>query len=126
MATDWAAFGAPVDLLKGGCAVSGVFDLEPLRLSYRNAWLHLDDASMKQLGPIHRVPRNGPPILVGWGEAESRQYKMQGRDFAAAWRAAGGQAELLEIPGYNHLEVPLDLGDSTTPLARAARTMMRR
>ena len=127
LAPGWQqAHGMPEDAVKGALLLSGNYDLEPLRLSYRNAWLHLDDASMQVLGPIHHVPRNGPPIIVGWGEKESRQYKNQGQDFVAAWRTAGGRAEPLEIPGYNHLEVPLDLGDANTPLAQAARAMMRR
>ena len=126
LAPGWQhAHGMPANAVKGAVLLSGNYDLEPLRLSYRNAWLKLDDASMKVLGPIHHVPANGPPIIVGWGEKESNQYKTQGREYAAAWRAAGGSAGLLELPDYNHLEVPLDFGDAATPLARATRAMMR-
>ena len=43
LATDWkAAFGLPADLVKGVCAISGVFDLEPIRLCYLNEVLRLD------------------------------------------------------------------------------------
>ena len=45
--TDWpaeagAAGGIPADLVKGACSVSGVYDLEPLRLSYHQEILGLD------------------------------------------------------------------------------------
>ena len=38
MATDWPRFspGLPVDLVKGACAIGGIFDLEPIRLSFLN------------------------------------------------------------------------------------------
>ena len=34
LSTDWPAFAAnlPSDLVKGGCAISGLYDLEAMRL----------------------------------------------------------------------------------------------
>src|SRR5690606_28896529 len=41
--TDWhGGFGLPADLVRGVVAVSGVYDLEPIRLSHVNEWLRLD------------------------------------------------------------------------------------
>src|SRR5262245_50395597 len=37
MSTDWSAFaGLPADVVKAGCGISGLYDLEPIRLSYLN------------------------------------------------------------------------------------------
>ena len=36
LATEWRTFGLPEDVIKGVCAISGVFDLEPIRLCYLN------------------------------------------------------------------------------------------
>ena len=42
MATDWAAFGGlPPDLVKAGCGISGLYDLDPIRLCYLNDVLGL-------------------------------------------------------------------------------------
>ena len=45
LATDWPSFGAgmPLAPIKGVCAISGIHDLEPIRLSYQNEVLKLDD-----------------------------------------------------------------------------------
>ena len=41
--TDWAEWGLPSDVIKGAFAASGIYDLEPVRLSSRNEYLHLDE-----------------------------------------------------------------------------------
>jgi hypothetical protein len=46
MSTDWKAFGGqPTDVIKGGCGISGLYDLEPIRLSYLNEVLRLTQES---------------------------------------------------------------------------------
>ncbi len=45
--TDWARdFGLPVDLIKGGAPASGMFELAPVKLSWRNSYVALDDAAV--------------------------------------------------------------------------------
>jgi hypothetical protein len=58
LATDWPHFGAglPQGLVKGGVAISGLYDLEPIRLSYVNNKLRMDEAEAHALSPIQHVP----------------------------------------------------------------------
>jgi arylformamidase len=58
MATDWPAFGAPADVLKGGCGISGLYDLEPIRLCYRNDVLALTPEAARRNSPIPRAARS--------------------------------------------------------------------
>ena len=51
MATDWAARGAPRDLVPAGMAISGLFDLEPITHTTVNAALGLDVAEARRLSP---------------------------------------------------------------------------
>ena len=37
--TDWAEWGLPGDVIKGALAASGIYDLEPVRLSSSNEYL---------------------------------------------------------------------------------------
>src|SRR5262249_24700854 len=48
LATDWSQLGAPADVVKAGCAVSGLFDLEPIRLCYLNDVLALSPESAQR------------------------------------------------------------------------------
>ena len=59
MCTDWTAHGLPRDVIKGGCAISGLFDLEPLRRSYLNADLRMDEATARRNSPCTTFP-TGP------------------------------------------------------------------
>ncbi|MGI9203911.1 MAG: alpha/beta hydrolase, partial [Woeseiaceae bacterium] len=42
MLTDWTDYGLPEDTVKGVCAISGVFDLEPVVLTYVNDVVGMD------------------------------------------------------------------------------------
>jgi arylformamidase len=52
LTTDWPRdFGMPADLIKGGVCISGMYDLTPVRLSARNAYVAFDDATVAALSP---------------------------------------------------------------------------
>ena len=60
LADGWRGdFGLPDDLIKGATAVSGLFDLEPVRLSNVNDWARLDKESAWRNSPVHHLPRTG-------------------------------------------------------------------
>ena len=124
MATDWSAFGAPADLVKGGCAVSGVFDLEPLRLTYINAPLHLDAISARRNSPLHHLPSTPLPLIVSFGDNETAEFKRQTGEFAAAWIARDYPVSFVPMPGFNHFDVILELNNPASPLFRSLAAMM--
>ena len=73
-ATDWTAHGAPADVVKAVLPISGVFDLEPLRLSYQNEVLRLDEEQVRTASPIHLKPRlSGPVVFLAVGADEDRR-----------------------------------------------------
>jgi arylformamidase len=50
--TDWPEMGLAADVIKGVCAISGVYDLEPVRLSYVNDKVRMDAAEAARNSPI--------------------------------------------------------------------------
>ena len=115
-ATNWQRdFGLPDHLIKGCTAVSGVFDLEPIRFTYVNEPLQLDAEAARRHSPLFLRPCVPTELIVSWGDNETSEFKRQSREFAAAWNAR----EVLEMRGYNHFDVILQLGDTTTPLGQA-------
>src|SRR5207248_3909418 len=88
LATDWAALGAPADVVKGGCAISGLYDLEPIRLCYLNDVLALTPEVARRNSPVTLpAPRPGSLVLALGGD-EGPEYHRQTDDLAKAWGVA--------------------------------------
>jgi arylformamidase len=107
---------------RGVVPVSGIFDVAPLIGTSIDAALGLDAetaASLDLLRPGLRCP----PAVVAWGEIETAEFKRQSRAFAARLAEAGTPCTALEVPGRNHFDVILELGDPSTTLFAAARAL---
>jgi arylformamidase len=125
MATDWAEFaGLPRDLVKGGCVISGLFDLQPIRLSYHNEVLDFDDAMVRRNSPCNLTPLRAP-VIVAVGGDETDEFLRQSREFAAHQAAGGAMARLIERPGLDHFAIVEDLADPESPLSRAINAQMQ-
>jgi arylformamidase len=125
LTTDWAGdFGLPADAVRGGLVISGMYDLEPVRLSARSDYVRFTDAVVEALSPQRRVDRLTCPLVIAYAASESPEFQRQSRDFAAAARKAGKPVELLVAEGYNHFEILETLANPYGFLGRVAlRTM---
>ncbi|MEP7243548.1 MAG: alpha/beta hydrolase [Gammaproteobacteria bacterium] len=113
LGTEWARYGAglPVDLVKGVCAIGGIFDMEPIRLSYLNNTLHLDAAQAQRNCPLHQTYRYSAPLSLIVAADESPEFQRQSRDMQAHWQSLGYPVELLVPAGLDHFNVVNDLAD---------------
>lgn len=101
--TRWAEdYGLPVDPLVAAVLVAGIYDIEPLRHSYLQPTIQLDDGIVRRNSPLFAVRRCRTPLLVTWGADESAEFARQSTAFHAAWQAAGNASELWPQPGANH------------------------
>jgi arylformamidase len=119
MSTDWAARGLPGDLVKSGCAISGIYDLEPIRLGQLNDAVRLDEAAVAALSPLRHLPARGGRLRLCVGGEELPEFHRQQAEYAAAWRAAGLDLQEMTAPGANHFTVIDALGEPGSPLHRA-------
>ncbi len=117
--TDWTQHGLPADAVKGGLLISGMYDLEPVRLTFRNEALKLDVATAERNSPIRHIPVPGCPIVVAVGALESDEFRRQSRFFAEAWQKAGNARTFIERDGKHHYSLGEDLDDPESPLLRA-------
>jgi arylformamidase len=120
MATDWPRFspGPPPDLVKGACAIGGIFDLEPIRLSFLNEKLHLTPEQVARHSPLRcRYPAPAPLLLVVAAD-ESGEFHRQLRAMAAFWHGLGAPAELVVPAGLDHFDVVNQLRDPDCELVR--------
>jgi arylformamidase len=109
--TDWRERGLPQDSVKGALLSSGVYDLRPIGLCARNAYIRLDAKAEEELSVQRHPSRVRAPVIVSCGSEESPEFVRQAAHFTEAVRAAGGSAELLRGNDYNHFEVLETLGN---------------
>lgn len=114
-AADAAAPGGeqplPADVVKAALAVSGVFELEPLRHApFLSADLNLNEADARRLSPAHLpAPAQGPLLALVGGD-ESEEFLRQNALIRSAWGAA--TVPVCEaVPDRHHMNVLHDLAE---------------
>lgn len=129
MGDDWhedPAYGGglPRDLVKGGCTVSGVYDLEPLRLSYHQAVLGLDPDMARRMSPLGNLPDHAGPLIFALGSEETEEFHRQQGLYLDAWRGAGLSATVVDLPGANHFSAIDAFGTADHPLFAAVSSLV--
>lgn len=119
----WTPDGrSPADVFAGAILLSGVYDLEPVRLTYVNEPLGLDATEAARNSPIHHLPRGLPPLIVGIGDAETAEFTRQHDEFVAA----AGAARDVRARNRNHFDIPFDLDQPDTELGSAVFDQLHR
>jgi arylformamidase len=120
IARGWAEeFGLKEGFIQSASLLSGLMDLEPVRLSNCNEWCKLDAAGAKALSPIEQLPAKPLPLVIAYGTSETTEFLRQSECYAAACKALGSQVEIVCEPNSNHFDLPLRLSDRTAPLTQA-------
>ncbi|MEO5661415.1 MAG: alpha/beta hydrolase [Polaromonas sp.] len=123
--TDWPReFGAPADLVKTAAFMSGLGDLEPVRLSFRNEKLGLEPDVVAEVSLLRRGAIARCPLLVAVGGNETEDYRLQSRDVAHWWAARGVPVQLIELSGRHHFDAVLEWADPASALFKAQLALM--
>ncbi|MGH8619001.1 MAG: alpha/beta hydrolase [Burkholderiales bacterium] len=120
MATDWSALdaGLPRDLLKGGIAISGIYDLEPLLHTSINDAVRLDLDAARRNSPVALRPSTAAPLVIAVGALESPEFQRQTQLLAATWKSV--PTRTLVIDGCHHFNILLGMAEPANPLRHAA------
>lgn len=127
------ALGHPA--VKGGLAISGIYDLEPVRLSYLNDKLGLDQAEARRLSPLHLSPLHlsplhlpaapgARPLMLSCGTAELPELQRQSQELAAARLRAGLPGRLVAQAGLNHFTILEELARTDGALTALLRELV--
>ena len=112
--------------LHGGLAISGIFDLEPIRLSFLNDKLGLSADDALALSPLLDLPASSPPLFVVYGDAELPELQRQSVEYAAARANAGLPGKLVALRGHNHFTVLEALASPDGEITRIVRELVTR
>lgn len=113
LGTNWPEWGEglPMDLVKGVCSIGGIFDLEPIRLSFLNKTLKMDVEQARRNSPLHQIYRARAPLSLVVAADESDEFHRQSREMEQHWSSLGYPVELV-IPGeLDHFNVVNELGN---------------
>jgi arylformamidase len=131
MLTDWRAQAPdlPLGLVKGGVTISGIFDLEPIRLCYLNDKVGLDQPMARRNSPAALLaageyPRPLRELNFCVGALETAEFHRQQADFAKAWSDAGAASAIVPAPKLHHFNVIDELARPGSALNLAVRRQM--
>jgi len=125
MQTDWPSYGdgIPDDLIKAGCSISGVSDLEPVRLSFQNDELQFPEDEAREFSTLFMDPLHKGPLLAVAGGMEGEEFIRQTTDLADAWSSKGMDVECLVMEGKHHFTTINQYLDPDSELSQKVRAM---
>ena len=101
----WREQKLPANFCKGALLVGGMYDLEPVRLSARSAYVKFTEQAEQRLSPQRHIDGVTMPLIIAYGTCETPEFQRQSRDFFAGLKADRKDAELIVAEGYNHFEL---------------------
>ncbi len=122
--TDWAAYGLPRDTVRYAIPISGLFDLEPIALTYLQPDLRITPRDIAEASPQRLLRPAAARMLVTLGSEEPAEFARHNSEFLAGWRAAGNRADFYLQDGRNHFTAITDLMAPRTALSAAIYDLM--
>jgi acetyl esterase/lipase len=113
-------------LVKAGMAISGIFDLEPIRHSYLNVKLKLDGPMSRRNSPMAQPGGPMKPLALVVGAAELPLLRKQTADFAGHRAKYGLPVAYEEIPGANHFSIMDEMHSPRGRITTMIRQLMER
>jgi acetyl esterase/lipase len=110
-------------LIQAGLAISGVYELGPLRDTYLNAKLQLSEQEIAGLSPL-RLPVIAKPLAIAYGSRELPALVNDSRDFHALRAAAHAPGPLLPIAGADHFTILHELQSPGSSLVKTLLTLV--
>jgi arylformamidase len=112
--------------VKAGMAISGIYDLEPIRHSYLNVNLGLDETMSRRNSPMMKAGGTMKPLSLVVGDAELPLLRKQTADFAGHRAKYGLPVTYEEIPGANHFTIMNEMASPTGRITTLIRQLFER
>jgi len=109
--------------VSAGLAISGLFELEPIRDTYLNERLRLTDEEIATLSPL-RLPGVGKPLAIAYGTAELPALVRNSREYHAHRARSHLPGPLIPVPNTNHYTIMEELRSRDGILARSVIRLM--
>lgn len=98
----------PTNVISTGCAISGLYDLEPVRQSTKNEILCLSKEDVRIFSPIHNIPIMAGELLFAVGANETKEFLLQQLEMNESWSNSGLKSLATVVPNRNHVDIVMD------------------
>jgi acetyl esterase/lipase len=109
-----------------GMAISGIYDLEPIRHSYLNEKLRLDEAMSRRNSPAMQSGGAMKPLSLVAGNAELPLLRRQSAEFASHRARSGLPMTYEEIPGADHFTIMNEMVSPSGRITTLIRQLFER
>ena len=109
--------------IRGACALSGLYDMEPIRLCFVNEVLGLKLEDVADNSPLFRAV-DGYSDDSSVGDMETDEFKRHQTELHAVWGAKGLAIDEVPAPHCHHYTIVEHFGDPETVLHRAMIDMI--
>lgn len=125
LCTNWVDdYGLPADTIKGCYAISGLYDLSPIRYAFVQQVLQLNDDIIQRESPLFNIPTSAAPLIADVGADESSEFRRQSADYIDAWQTAGLQGSYIEQAGKHHFNAVDEFLDPDSALCERIVSMV--
>jgi arylformamidase len=125
LATDWAGeYGLPADVIKGATALSGIYDMRPIRLAEPQDWLQLSEDAALRNSPLFNLPVHKCPVIVAYGENDPPGFHDQSKAYIAALKEHGVEVATTDLPGLDHFAAGNEIMDPERPITKLMLAQM--
>jgi hypothetical protein len=107
-------------------AISGIYDLEPIRHSYLNVKLGLDEAASRRNSPMMQPGGPMKPLALVVGGAELPLLRKETADFAGHRARYGLPVTYEEIPGADHFSIMKEMASPSGRITTLIRQLFER
>ena len=120
MATKWSDYASGVsdNLVKFGVPVSGLYDLQPLRLTSLNEAVSMDEKEAVANSPQLLKPASKTPMLITVGAAETPVFFTQMDGLVQSWQSQAGEITQHIENNADHFDIIERIGDPGSELFR--------
>lgn len=85
--------------------ISGLYDLKPIKLSYMNEILQLNEEDLSKRSPEFLVPKSVKKLMIVVGGAESDEFIDQSQSLAKSWDVSSKGWKYLVLKDLNHFTI---------------------
>lgn len=110
--------------VRGALVISGIFDLEPIALSYINEPLRLDSDEIENYSPLHLLRPGIAPQCLAVGGDELSELKRQSSSYAEAASRLDLPVRLRLLNGHHHFSILDELAKPDGALTGELRTLI--